>query len=132
MKTLQTIYLCFISALISAQCPVITVPSTLQLTTCATGQTIAATANYTANITSRWIGPGNIPLASSGGANSIAYLNYVSTFVVEFTDTISHCVVRDSVTVNSNISKPVFLLGSPQNFTLGCGAYSVASIQIYN
>ena len=98
----------FISSIAKAQCPTISCPTAMTLTTCQGGQTIAATSNYSSNITSRWIGPGNIPIASVGTSTSVAKLNHIGTYTVEFKDNVSNCVVMDSVYVSDIMNKPAF------------------------
>src|SRR3954464_14150215 len=132
MKNLLTLFFCASAILLSAQCPTITLPSTLAFTNCAIGQSITATANYSANITSRWLAPGNLVLASSGNATTTAFLNYVTTFTVEFTDTLSKCVVTETIQTTATKGKPVFTVISSQNFTLGCGSLSVTTLNIAN
>lgn len=100
-----------------AQCPVITMTHTLNLGPClpySLGQTVVATSNYSANISSSWIGPvigpNNTPivLASIGTATSIARLNYSGTYTVSFKDNVSNCVVTDTITVTPSGGRPTF------------------------
>lgn len=106
-KTLLLLFV-FITQLILAQCPTISCVSALSLTNCTSGQTIAATSNYSANITSRWIGPGGLPLASSGTDSSIVNINHIGTYTVEFKDNFSNCVVQKTVNVIDMVFKPTF------------------------
>lgn len=116
--------LIFFSLEISAQCPIVSCPSVLTLTNCQYGQPITATSNYSANISSRWIGPGNIPLASSGTATSVIDINHVGTYTVEFKDNISNCVVTETINVNDVAGKPTLSL-SASSFSMACTSSSV-------
>lgn len=101
----------------NAQCPTITVPSTLALTTCTgLGQQITATANYSANIISWWQAPTNIQLASVGTATSTALINHIGTYTVNFKDVVSNCTTSSLVVVTTTLSKPNFDL-FVQNWT---------------
>ncbi|PBQ32545.1 hypothetical protein CNR22_12440 [Sphingobacteriaceae bacterium] len=109
----------FLTSIAYSQCPTITVPSSFTLTNCQGGNTISATSNYSANISSRWIGPGNIPIASLGTATSVVYLNAAEIYTVEFTDNSSNCIVTETVAVWDVFQKPSFNL-SAGNFSLLC------------
>jgi len=115
---------------VHSQCPTITCPSIFTLTNCQGGNTLAATSNYSANITSRWIGPGNIPIASVGTATSVVYINYPETYTVEFTDNSSNCVVTKTVQVGSAYWKPTFNL-SVSNFNMLCTSSQI-TINLFN
>ncbi len=125
MNKIGFLIFCLLLSLFSrAQCPTVTCPSVLTLTNCQYGETVTATSNYSANISSRWIGPGNIPLASSGTSTSVVTLNHIGTYTVEFRDNVSSCVVQDTIHVSSTIGKPTFSLNA-SSYSMACTSSSV-------
>ncbi len=115
-----------------AQCPVITCPPAVAIP-CSTnglGVQVMATSNYSANISSRWLGPNNVPLASSGTATSVVSLNHAGTYTVEFKDNVSNCISSQTVMGIANSINPTFTAMSASNFTVDC--VSGCSLSILN
>ncbi len=124
MKNLLLISLLSLSTVLGiAQCPIITCPPSLTFTNCTTGETVLAVSDYSANITSRWIGPGNLPIASSGTDSSVVYLNHSGTYTVEFRDNLSNCVVIDTVKVTDGTAYPFY----KPTFDVGVNSFTVCS-----
>lgn len=119
MKKNLLLCLLFCSGLIRSQCPTVSCPAVLTLTNCQTGQTVAATSSYSANITSRWIGPGNIPISSVETSTSVVNLNFNATYTVEFKDNSSNCVVSKTLSVAGVGGRPNFSL-TANSFTMLC------------
>lgn len=136
MHLKKYILFCFVTITVStkAQCPLVSCPSVLSLTTCNyIGQSVTASSNYSANISSRWFGPGGIPLFSTGTSTSQVNINCVGTYTVLFKDNISSCVVTSTLTAtNSSLAaKPTFSVITPGSFSQTC-TNSIITINLIN
>lgn len=100
MKITSVFILILLSFLSRAQCPIITAPS-IVVFSCNSPTIVTATSNYSNNITSRWIGPGGLPLTSSGNATSIVSINHIGTYTVEMKDNQSNCIVSQTLSANA-------------------------------
>ncbi len=98
-RKILTLFLVVITFSLIAQCPVITCPSTETLG-CSAPVTVSATSNYSANVISKWIAPGNFQILSSGNATSVVSFGHAGTYTVLFTDTVSNCSVSDTIKIN--------------------------------
>ena len=119
-KTIISILL-LLNFLCNAQCPIVTCPSSCTIT-CNNPATVTATSNYSTNISSRWIGPGNVPVFSTGSATSIVRINAIggtSTYTVEFKDNTSNCLVTKTVTAVLQSTTGVFFI-SGSSYTQSC------------
>lgn len=113
--------------------PTSTVTPLFQNITCSVTSVITVTAygNPSVNISHAWIAPQGATLSASG---------YSTTFFPGGPGNYTHCVINDAngcssckvFTVASSSGFPTYTLSSPQNFTLGCGSKSVATINIQN
>jgi hypothetical protein len=88
-----------IPAQLIAQCPTITCPSTVAASCSSLGVQVTATSNYSANITSSWIGNVPFSLMSSGTSTSTIYLNHAGTYTVQLKDNLSGCISTQTVLV---------------------------------
>ena len=95
-----------------SQCPIITCTNSLLSPCSSTGQAVTATSNYSSNITSRWLAPGNLLMASAGTATSVVYLNSAGIYTVEFKDNQSNCVTSHTLSVSLSPGKPIFTLSA--------------------
>lgn len=122
-KTIISIFL-LLNFICKGQCPVVTCPSSCTIT-CNNPATVTATSNYSTNITSRWIGPGNVPIFSTGSATSIVHINAIGwpvaadTYTVEFKDNVSNCLVTKTVTAVLQSTTNIFLM-SGSSYTQSC------------
>ncbi|MDI1356278.1 MAG: T9SS type A sorting domain-containing protein [bacterium] len=91
-----------------AQCPIVTCPGTFTIPSCTSGQTLMATSNYSANISSKWSTLGNVPISSIGTSSSIVNLNASGTYTVEFKDNSSNCITSKTVSVLCYTPGPTF------------------------
>jgi hypothetical protein len=128
MRTFSLLMMMVIPAFYNAQCPVITCPTTLNLTTCI-GQTVTATSNYSANISSKWIAPNGVQLASVGTATSTVLLGFAGTYTVQFRDNSSNCVTNHQITVTSTTDTPFALAGVNQLCGLNTVTLSITNAQ---
>ncbi len=113
--------------------PSSTLTPLFQNITCSVSSVISHTAigSPSVNISHTWMGP-------LGGTLTIN--SYSSTFLPGGPGTYTHCVTNDvngcstckTFTVASSSGFPTFNVTSPQNFTLGCNAKSIAGIDIIN
>lgn len=130
MKKLLLSFCAFVLAhlAVTAQCPVVTCPSTLLLPPCNTtgiGPTVTATSNYAAGISSRWYGPNGIPLFSTGTSTSIVRINHPGIYTVQFKDATSNCITTQTLTVTGASMAPLFQLTSVVNFSAACPGQTV-------
>lgn len=122
-----------IAVTINTTAPTSIVTPTFQNITCnlTSITTVTATASPTVNILHQFIAP-------SGAIYSPT--SYSATYPPFGTGTYTHCVINSvngcstckQFTVASNQGFPSFNVVSPQNFTLGCGIKSSATISIIN
>lgn len=113
-----------------AQCPIISGPTVTALScTLTPNNLITLTANYSANITSRWIGQSGEPIASVGSATTTANLGNPGQYIIEFKDNSSNCTVNHTLQVNAPVGVSVFFPTSPNSFSQTC-SNSLGSIQI--
>lgn len=113
--------------------PIGTVNPIFQTITCNANSiiTVTATANLAVNVTHQFTSP-------QGGTLAIQQQNL--TYLPGGVGVYSHCVINDvngcsschNFTVNSLSTFPNYNVASPENFTLGCGSRSIATIQILN
>ncbi|PBQ34740.1 hypothetical protein CNR22_24175 [Sphingobacteriaceae bacterium] len=113
--------------------PSSTVTPLFQNITCSVTSVITVTAygSPSVNISHAWIAPQGGTLTAGG---------YSTTFVPGSPGIYTHCAINDAngcrsckeFTVASSSGFPTYTLSSPQNFTLGCGSKSVATINILN
>ncbi|MDP3556984.1 MAG: gliding motility-associated C-terminal domain-containing protein [Bacteroidota bacterium] len=113
--------------------PTSTVNPVSQLITCNVASiiTVTGTGTPTTNVTHLWISP-------SGGTLTVP--SPTAIFLPGGPGTYTHCIVNNingcsscsNFSVTSNAGFPTFDIVSPQQFTLGCGTTSIASINIVN
>jgi hypothetical protein len=92
------------------------------------GSPFQAISNYSSNVISRWIGPGNLPIASVGAASSYVQINYPGTYTVEFKDNSSNCISTKTILV-TYLNPP--LPGAPV-FSVTASSFTSCSGSVIN
>lgn len=113
--------------------PVATLSPTFQNITCSLSSitTITATANPSVNVTHQIVSP-------QGG--TFTAQSYTTIYMPGGVGVYTHCIINNAngcssctnFTVASSLGFPTYNVTSPDNFTLGCGTKSVATINIVN
>ena len=90
------------------------------------------TTSTMTNVTHAWQSPYSSGTASSGGTISIQQITAPGTYTYCLTNNISGCKTCKTITITSSSNFATYSITSPQQFTLGCGTTSIATINITN
>ncbi|MBA2613751.1 MAG: gliding motility-associated C-terminal domain-containing protein [Bacteroidetes bacterium] len=113
--------------------PSSTVTPVAQNITCPVGSPATFTGITTSsltNVTHSWYSPFSPGAATNGGTISIFNSSAPGTYTYCVTDNVSGCSTCKTVTITSSSGFPSFNITSPQQFTIGCGTTSLATINI--
>ncbi|MBA2611773.1 MAG: gliding motility-associated C-terminal domain-containing protein [Bacteroidetes bacterium] len=118
---------------INTTIPTSTVTPIAQNITCPVGVPATFTGVTTStmtNVTHSWFSPFSPGAATNGGTVSIYNSSAPGTYTYCVTNNINGCSTCKTVTITSSSGFPSFNITSPQQFTIGCGTTSLATINI--